>query len=95
MSNATNCNTQINYNGKVISLPHSSEKLHKSFDNYFEREYMRKKENMVTTLLKKKYYLIEMVSIYFMTQMMIDLLKTQLLVFLIQKVVLIILIWIG
>lgn len=43
MSNATNCNTQINYNGKVISLPHSSEKLHKSFDNYFEREYILRK----------------------------------------------------
>ena len=32
MSDATNFNTQINYNGRVISLPYSSKKLHKSFD---------------------------------------------------------------
>ena len=43
MSMATNCNTQIKYNNKEITLPHSSEKLHKSFDNYFEREYNLKK----------------------------------------------------
>ena len=43
MSHAANCNTQIKYNNKVITLPHSSEKLHKSFDNYFEREYNLRK----------------------------------------------------
>ena len=43
MSHATNCNTQIKYNNKVITLPLSSEKLHKSFDNYFEREYNLRK----------------------------------------------------
>ena len=43
MSHATNCNTHIRYNNKVITLPHSSEKLHKSFDNYFEREYNLRK----------------------------------------------------
>ena len=45
MSIATNCNTQIKYNNKVITLPHSAEKLHKSFDNYFEREYNLRKCN--------------------------------------------------
>ena len=44
MSHATNCNTQIKYN-KVITLPHSSEKLHTSFNEYFEREYSLKKYN--------------------------------------------------
>ena len=43
MSHVTNCNTQIKYNNKIITLPHSSEKLHKSFDNYFEREYNQRK----------------------------------------------------
>ena len=43
MSDATNCNTQINYNGKVISLPYSSKKLHESFDQYMEREYNLRK----------------------------------------------------
>lgn len=43
MSIATNCNTQIKYSNKEITLPHSSEKLHESFDNYFEREYNLKK----------------------------------------------------
>ena len=42
MVHATNCNTQIKYNNKVITLHHSSEKLHKSFDNFFEREYNKK-----------------------------------------------------
>ena len=43
MSIATNCNTQIKYNNKVITLPHSSKKLHKSFNEYFEREYNLRK----------------------------------------------------
>lgn len=42
MSDATNCNTRITYNGKVITLPYSSEKLHKAFNEYFEREYSKK-----------------------------------------------------
>lgn len=43
MSHATNCNTQITYNGKVITLPYSSLKLHKSFNKYYEMEYHKKK----------------------------------------------------
>ena len=43
MSHVTNCNTRIKYNNKIITLPHSSEKLRKSFDNYFEREYNLRK----------------------------------------------------
>ena len=42
VANATNCNTQITYNGKVITLPYSSKKIHKSFDLYFERKYNEK-----------------------------------------------------
>ena len=38
-ANATNCNTQITYNGKVIALPYSSKKVHKSLNLYFERKY--------------------------------------------------------
>lgn len=50
---------------------------------------------MVMHLLKKKYYPIKMVSIYYMMEMMEDLLKTQLLVLKVIIVGLIISIWIG
>ena len=42
MSNATNCNTQINYNGKVISLPYTDKQIPKALNKYFEREYNQK-----------------------------------------------------
>ena len=88
MSHATNCNTQIKYNNKVIPLPHSNEKLHKSFNEYFERECSLKKYNY--NFIGK-----EVLSVQNGEYLLYDSDNGRVIVFLMQKVVLVILIWIG